>query len=59
MEVSSIVHRARHAELQQMQRKKPLHLLHSLQRRTSVIPEPNFPANPAEFIGRKPQLEAF
>src|SRR5438094_4530650 len=36
--------------------KKPLHLLHSLQRRTSVIPEPNFPANPDEFVGRKPQL---
>jgi hypothetical protein len=59
MDVSSVVHRARHAELQQMQRKKPLHLLHSLQRRTSVIPEPNFPANPDEFVGRKPQLEAF
>jgi len=24
-----------------------------------VIPEPNFPANPDEFVGRKPQLEAF
>ena len=24
-----------------------------------MIPEPNFPANPDEFVGRKPQLEAF
>jgi hypothetical protein len=26
---------------------------------TTVIPEPNFPAKPDEFVGRKPQLEAF
>ena len=24
-----------------------------------MIPEPNFPAKPDEFVGRKPQLEAF
>ncbi len=26
---------------------------------TTVIPEPNFPAKPDQFVGRKPQLEAF
>jgi len=24
-----------------------------------VLPEPNFPARPEEFVGRKPQVEAF
>ena len=28
-------------------------------RSEAVIPEPNFPAKPDEFVGRKPQLEAF
>jgi len=38
---------------------KRLQLLHSLQRSASVIPEPNFPAKPEEFVGRKAQIEAF
>src|SRR5436190_17860609 len=42
-----------------MQQMKPLHLSHLLQRSASVIPEPNFPAKPEEFVGRKPQIEAF
>jgi hypothetical protein len=35
---------------------QPLHLL---QRSASVIPEPNFPARPEEFVGRKLQIEVF
>jgi hypothetical protein len=55
--VSPIV--SRHTEKQQMQQTQRLHLLHLLQRSTSVIPEPNFPAKPEEFVGRKLQIEAF